>query len=241
VPAAPTSKTILILDEPGPTMTALAKACTTSGFEPRPLDNGTPLGEPPGYTAVNLLSTKLGGFEGLLRSRTEDTLASSRLLLYASRPGGNRGVVFSTIDCLIRPIDEKAFVDALSMLLGNGKRVTIIGEELDSVLKLNAWATAKGCSVSSAGDLKQGNEILDIVKPDLIVFDFSRLSGEGASLVTKVRRSARLEPLPILLVLPPGAQSNSSAFFLKRLSTLAEEGAIDFAPIARRLAPPEKS
>jgi response regulator RpfG family c-di-GMP phosphodiesterase len=141
---------------------------------------------------------------------------------------------------LIRPIEEVGFLTALSGLLGNGKRVTIIGEELDSVLKLNAWATARGCSVSSAGDLKQGNEILDIVKPDLIVFDFSRLGAEGAGLVVKARRSARLEALPLLLVLPQGAQSPSAAFFMKRMSALAEETPLDFTPILRRMAPPEK-
>ena len=149
--------------------------------------------------------------------------------------------MFSGVECLIRPIEEKAFVTAMSTLLGTGKRVTIIGEELDSVLKLNAWATARGCSVSSAGDLKQGNEILDIVKPDLIVFDFSRLGAEGAGLVVKARRSARLETLPLLLVLPPGAQSPSAAFFMKRMSALAEETLLDFTPILRRIAPPEKA
>ncbi|MND02785.1 hypothetical protein D3C83_222920 [compost metagenome] len=72
------------------------------------------------------------------------------------------------------------------------------------------------------------------------MFDFSRLGGEGATLVTKVRRSARLEPLPVLLVLPAGAQSNSSPFFLKRLAALSDEAPLDFTPIARRLTPPEK-
>jgi hypothetical protein len=149
--------------------------------------------------------------------------------------------VLGNVECLVRPIEEKDFVGSLSMLLGHGKRVTIIGEELDSVLKLNAWATAKGCSVSSAGDLKQGNEILDIVKPDLIVFDFSRLGAEGAGLVVKAHRSGRLESLPILLVLPPGAQSPSAGFFLKRLTTLAEETPIDFGTAVRRLTPQEKA
>ena len=187
------------------------------------------------------MATKIGGLEGLLQSRTDDALAASALLLYATKPGSEKGVVFPNVECLIRPFEEPAFTTALSGLLGAGKRVTIIGEELDSVLKLNAWATAKGCSVSSAGDLKQGNEILDIVKPDLIVFDFSRLGGEGAGLFVKARRSARLESLPLLLVLPPGAQSASAGIFLKRLAALAEEVPLDFSPVARRLAPVSKA
>jgi chromosome segregation ATPase len=235
-----TSFVVAVLDEPGPAFSGLAQVCGSGGFEARAIENGGSTIELPAYTAVNLLATKSGGLEGLVRSRTDEGLAASRLFLYAARPGGPNGVVFGSVDCLIRPIEEKDFLTALTGLLGNGKRVTIIGEELDSVLKLNAWATAKGCSVSSAGDLKQGNEILDIVKPDLIVFDFSRLGGEGAGLVVKARRSARLEALPMLLVLPQGAQSPSAAFFMKRMATLADESPLDFTPILRRLAPAEK-
>jgi len=246
-PAAPpserviSSRKIIVLDDPGPSVTAFVEACNVGGFQAQAVENGKGFGEPPGYTAVNLLASKIGGLEGLLQSRTDDALASSGLLLYATKPGSAKGVVFPNVECLIRPFEEPAFTTALSGLLGAGKRVTIIGEELDSVLKLNAWATAKGCSVSSAGDLKQGNEILDIVKPDLIVFDFSRLGGEGAGLFVKARRSARLESLPLLLVLPPGAQSASAGIFLKRLAALAEEMPLDFAPVTRRLAPVSKA
>jgi hypothetical protein len=226
----------LVLDDPGKTLDAFVHLCLGQGFEVRALENGSSPQPALGYTAINLLAAK-GGLEALLRSRTDESLSASRLLLYASRPGSGKGIVLPNVDCLIRPIEEATFVSTLSALLGNGKRVTIIGEELDSVLKLNSWATAKGCSVSSAGDPKQGNEILDIVKPDVLVFDFSRLSGESAGLVVKARRTTRLEGLPILLVLPPGAQSLSSTFFLKRLLALAEETPLDFTPIARRLTP----
>lgn len=236
-----TSRKVVVLDDPGPSLSAFVQACDVGGFQAQMAENGNGFNEPPGYTAVNLLATTIGGLEGLLRSRTDGALAASGLLLYATKPGSAKGVVFPNVDCLIRPFEEPAFINALSGLLGNGKRVTIIGEELDSVLKLNAWATAKGCSVSSAGDLKQGNEILDIVKPDLIVFDFSRLGGEGAGLFVKARRSARLESLPLLLVLPAGAQSANAGIFLKRLAALAEEMPLDFAPVTRRLTPVSKA
>ena len=45
----------------------------------------------------------------------------------------------------------------------------------------------------------------------------------------------------MLLVLPPGLQSPSATFFLKRLATLAEETPLDFAPLARRLGPAAKA
>lgn len=237
---APTSRTVVVLDEPGPAFDGLAAACGSGGFETRGLDNGASPKEPPAYTAVNLLANKNGGLEGLLRSRSDEVLAGSGLFIYAAKPGGAKGIVFGTLDCLIRPIEEQVFLAALSGLLGGGKRVTIIGEELDSVLKLNAWATAKGCSVSSAGDLKQGSEILDIVKPDLIVFDFSRLGTEGAGLVVKARRSTRLEALPLLIVLPAGGQTPTAGFFMKRMAALADETPLDFTPVRRRLGPAEK-
>ena len=240
-PAVSTSRTVVILDDPGSSANSLAALCSNSGFEPKTADTGTPLAEIPAFTAVNLLATTTGGFAALQRSRVDEMLGRSRLLLYANKPGSTKGVVFANVECLIRPVEEKDFVAAISALIGNGKRVTIIGEELDSVLALNAWATAKGCTVSSAGDVKQGGEILDIVKPELLVFDLSRLGGDAAALVVKAPRSSRLDAVPMLLVLPPAAQAASASFFLKRLTTLAEETPLDFAPALLRLAQPAKA
>ena len=155
------------------------------------------------------------------------------IVLYAARAGSKNGLMIAHADCLIQPVEEQAFLQSLGSLIGNGKRITIIGEELDSVLRFNGWATRKGCSVSSAGDLKQGSDLLDIVRPDLIVFDFSRLSAESASLITKVRRSKRLATLPILFLLPE--ESPSAVRFLERLGTLAEAAPFDPAPLGGQL------
>ncbi len=238
VPAEPEKRTVLVVDDPGKTLDAFLQTCQGGGYEAQGLANGAAPAEAPGYLAINLLSGK-GGLDALVKSRRDEMLSGSRLMLYASKPGSGKGVIFPNVECLIRPFEEAQFAQALTTILGNGKRVTIIGEELDSVLRLNAWATAKGCSVSSAGDPKQGTEILDIVKPDLIVFDFSRLTGEGATLIVKARRTQRLEALPILLVLPAGGQTPSAQFFMKRLLALAEETPLDLAQISRRLGPPK--
>src|SRR4029077_18330887 len=72
VPVAPrapiTSNLVAVLDEPGPALTGLAQACSSGGVEARALENGASPKEPPAYTAVNLLATKNGGLEGMLRS-----------------------------------------------------------------------------------------------------------------------------------------------------------------------------
>ncbi len=233
--AAPGDRMIVVLDDEGPAFRALTEACERSGFHATLLED-TDLGREPHLVAVNLLATRDGGLAGLNRIHGEERLRRVPLVLYASKPASDRGLVLTNVSCLVRPLERADFEAAVGTLLGSGSRVTIIGEELDSVLRLNGWATSKGYSVSSAGDLKQGNEILDIVKPDLIVFDFSRLSGEGAGLVAKVRRSLRLDGLPILIVLPAGAQSPSASLFLKRLATLAEETPLDLTPLTQRLA-----
>ncbi|MGH7821146.1 MAG: hypothetical protein ACREQ9_15380, partial [Candidatus Binatia bacterium] len=235
-PSASTSRTVVIFDERGPVVDSLAALCKKAGCEPRTIENGATVAEPPQLIAVNLLSSSPAGFDAVRRSRTESTLKNRPIVLYAARPGSEKGVVLPDVDCLIRPVEEAAFTRALSSLIGTGKRVTIIGEELDSVLKFNSWATSTGCSVSSAGDLKQGSDLLDIVKPDLIVFDFSRLGGEGAGLIVKVRRSSRLAGLPLLIILPEQT-SAAVGLFLKRLGTLAEETPLDLRLLEKRLAP----
>ena len=204
-------------------------------MEPQTAENGASAAIVPQLVAVNLLSTTPAGLQALYRSRTEEQLRDCPIVIYAAQPGSTKGLLIMNIECLFRPLEQERFTTAIAAMIGGGKRVTIIGEELEGVLRLNSWATSAGCSVSSAGDPKQGSELLDIVKPDLIVIDLSRLGAEGAALVVKVRRSARIQELPILLLLPPNGTSPTAGLFLKRLASLAEEAPLDLAPLSQRL------
>lgn len=227
---------ILIFDQSGPSLESMVRICKELGVEPRTAQNGSSESIVPELVAVNLLSTAPAGLQSLFRCRTEESLLDSPIVVYAAQPGSAKGLLFVNVDCVFHPIEEDRFKSALATMIRGGKRVTIIGEDLEGVLRLNSWATSSGCSVSSAGDPKQGSELLDIVKPDLIVLDLPRLSGEGAALIVKVRRSTRLQGLPILLLLPPKGTSPTAGLFLKRLAALVDETPLDLSPLSERLS-----
>ncbi len=229
-------RTILIFDGSGPSRDSLSRLCREAGVQAQTVENGAPAAVTPQLVIVNLLSTSPVGLEALYRSRTDDQLRDCPVVIYAAQPGSAKGLLIANIDCLFRPLEEERFKTALAAMIQGGKRVTIIGEDFEGVLRLNGWATSAGCSVSSAGDPKQGSDLLDIVKPDLIVLDLPRLSGEGAALIVKVRRSQRLHGLPLLLLLPPNGTSPTAGLFLKRLATLAEEAPLDLSPLVEQLS-----
>ncbi len=65
-----------------------------------------------------------------------------------------------------------------------------------------------GMSVSIAWDLKQATELMEIVRPHMVVLDLA-LPGRGAAAL--VAELARLESPPVLVVMP-GTTEQVSAF-----------------------------
>jgi DNA-binding response OmpR family regulator len=77
--------------------------------------------------------------------------------------------------------------------------VLAIGSDSSTFIALRQGLMKAGMSVSIAWDLKQATELLDIVRPHVVVLDLALPPRGTASLVAGL---ARIETPPVLVLLP---------------------------------------
>ena len=109
-----------------------------------------------------------------------------------------RGLSLGQIDVLVRPIDPELVRLQCVTIAPKSARLLAIGSDSTTFIALRQGLMKAGMSVSIAWDLKQATELLEIVRPQLIVLDLA-LPGRGAA--SLVAELARLEQPPVLVLL----------------------------------------
>jgi CheY-like chemotaxis protein len=104
---------------------------------------------------------------------------------------------------LTRPIDPDLVRSQCLNVAPKNARILAIGSDSSTFIALRQGLIKAGMSVSIAWDLKQATELMEIVRPQLVVLDLA-LPGRGAA--TLVTELARLESPPVLAILPGTAE-----------------------------------
>ena len=110
-----------------------------------------------------------------------------------------RGLSLGQIEVLTRPIDPDLVRLQCATIAPKNARLLAIGSDSATFIALRQGLMKAGMSVSIAWDLKQATELMEIVRPHIIVLDLS-LPGRGSAAL--VAELARLEQPPILVFLP---------------------------------------
>jgi len=113
--------------------------------------------------------------------------------------GGERGLSLGQIEVLSRPIDPDLVRSQCVSIAPKNARILAIGSDSSTFIALRQGLMKAGMSVSIAWDLKQATELMEIVRPHMVVLDLT-LPGRGAAAL--VAELARLEAPPVLVVLP---------------------------------------
>jgi CheY-like chemotaxis protein len=113
--------------------------------------------------------------------------------------GGERGLSLGQIEVLSRPIDPDLVRSQCVSIAPKNARILAIGSDSSTFIALRQGLMKAGMSVSIAWDLKQATELMEIVRPHMVVLDLT-LPGRGAA--SLVAELARLEAPPVLVVLP---------------------------------------
>jgi hypothetical protein len=114
-------------------------------------------------------------------------------------PSGERGLSLGQIEVLSRPIDPDLVRSQCATIAPKNARMLAIGSDSATFIALRQGLMKAGMSVSIAWDLKQATELMEIVRPHMVVLDLALPSRGAAALVADL---ARLETPPILVVLP---------------------------------------
>jgi CheY-like chemotaxis protein len=106
------------------------------------------------------------------------------------------------IDAVGHPATPEALIAAVERTAPRGARVFAAGRDAETLMKMRQALAKLGLSVSLARDTKQIDELLAMVRPQVIVIDLELPFGQGYELVM---RMAATTPIPaMVLMLPAG-------------------------------------
>jgi DNA-binding NtrC family response regulator len=124
------------------------------------------------------------------------------------------------------PLDPDEITTVLAPYAGRGTRVLTAGADADAFISLRQALSRQGMSVSMAWDGKQASDLLQMVRPEVVVLDLDIPPRSGLALIVELTGC----PTMPMLVLLPGRQDVS-----KRTAVELTE-----ASLGSRLLPPER-
>jgi len=169
----------------------------------------------PARIVVNLVVP--GALEGLATLRRAGVVAPAWGYLRAVDADRVLGLGF--VEAVGHPPTPEAMAAAVEREAPRGGRVFAAGRDAEALMRMRQALSREGLSVSMARDAKQANELIAMVKPQVIVLDLALPRREGYDLVM---RTGGADPPPgLVLVL---AEAEPAAIFGEKLR---EPGALE--------------
>jgi len=215
-------KRIAVIDDPAVWSAVKLHGVETLIIAPTDDVNAQLAAAPVDRVLVNL-STR-GAFEATLNARAAGTTVPFiGCLLPAGFP---RGLALGFIEVARTPLDPDEIVTVLAPFGGRGTRVLTAGADADAFISLRQALSRQGMSVSMAWDGKQASDLLQMVRPEVVVVDLDIPPRSGLSLLVELTAT---QTIPMIVLLP-GHQD-----LTKRTATELADPAI-----ADRLLPPDR-
>jgi hypothetical protein len=135
----------------------------------------------PAAIAVNLAAA--GAFTALVGLRDAGIVAPT--VGYAGLPGSRAVLPLGAMAVLAPPIDAGRIVAALADRGARGTRILTVGDD-NGLLALRPALAQFGMSVSMAFDVKQADELLDVVRPNVVVLGLAAIRSDACGLVVRL-------------------------------------------------------
>jgi hypothetical protein len=113
------------------------------------------------------------------------------------------------IETTPRTLETEAVLAILARHAARGARLLAIGAPANSVLSLRQAVTREGISMSIAWDAKQAQDLLAMVRPDVVIVDLAQAAHAGHRIVARL---ASLDPPPVTILLPSEGSDASAGF-----------------------------
>jgi len=189
----------------------------------------------PARIVVNLLAP--GALGTLVAARAAG--CGARFWGCLANPGADRALMLGMVEAAESPIDPDEVVTTLERYAARGTRVVTVGADVDALMSLRQALARKGLSVSMAWDAKQAADLLQVVRPEVVVVDLALPRRDGYGIVARL---AALDPPPSA-ILVPGPDDAAVAFAAALADSASPGGALQLgqllaAVLARSEAPP---
>ncbi|HWP64613.1 MAG TPA: hypothetical protein VNO26_01720, partial [Candidatus Limnocylindria bacterium] len=171
---------------------------------------------------VNLAAR--GAFDALIAARAAG--ASVPFCGCLIPPGITRGLGLGFVEVVHAPLDPDEVIGILTPYASRGTRVLTAGADADAFISLRQALARQGMSVSMAWDGKQASDLLQMVRPEIVVVDMDIPPRSGLGLIIELSAA----PVMPMLVLLPGRQDLAK----RTAAELSDPG------LGGRLLPPDR-
>ena len=189
----------------------------------------------PARIVVNLLAP--GALGALAAARAAG--CGARFWGCLANPGADRALMLGMVEATGSPLDPDDVAETLERYAVRGTRVVTAGADVDALMSLRQALARKGLSVSMAWDAKQAADLLQVVRPEVVVVDLALPRRDGYGIVARL---AALDPPPSA-ILVPGPDDAAVAFAAALADSASVGGALQLgqllaAVLTRSEAPP---
>src|SRR6266403_1079986 len=176
------------------------------------------VGVTPTRLVVNLAAPGALAAMGALRAAG----VSGRFWGCLASPASDKALPLGMIEPATRPLDPDAVLLVLSGYAPRGTRIVTAGADGDTLMSLRHALTRQGLSVSMAWDAKQAVDLLEAVRPEVVVLDLELPPRHGYELVVRLAGSS---PVPSA-VLVYGEGDDTGAGFAAALRAAPRNGLV---------------
>jgi DNA-binding response OmpR family regulator len=152
--------------------------------------------EAPGRIVVNVAAPGALGHIVALRAHGVTT----PIVGVVAHPGSERIVGLRIVEAVPHPLAADALVAGVERAAPRGARVFAAGRDVEALMKMRQLLAKEGLSVSLARDTKQIDELLAMVRPQVVVIDLALPMRQGYELVL---RMAATTPIPSMVLISP--------------------------------------
>ncbi|MCW5892719.1 MAG: hypothetical protein KIT14_19580 [bacterium] len=122
-----------------------------------------------------------------------------RLHGYLAAPAARAVLPLAAIELGSRPLDPDAVIASLGNHGGQGTRVVMVGADVDALISARQALARQGMSVSMAWNAKQADDLLGMVRPQVVVVDLDLPGRDGYGIVARLAAMATV-PATLLVV-----------------------------------------
>ena len=147
------------------------------------------------------------------------------MLGVVAQPGSEQVIGLGVVEAVGHPLVSDALVLAVECASPRGARVFAAGRDAEALMKMRQALAKRGLSVSLARDTKQIDELLAMVRPQVVVIDLALPMRQGYELVM---RMAATTPIPAMVLISP--DGDPSPVFVDKLRDRIAAGMGTSAP-----------
>jgi len=198
--------TILVIDDDASVRDLMARTLKRAGYAVVAVESGEEglrLASKlkPAVIILDVMLPELDGWSVLTRLKSDPDLAHIPVVMQSILDEPKRGFMLGASEYLTKPIDRGRVIEVIGRLQGEGDSQALVVEDDPDTCKLFAkWLKGAGWQVRTAGNGKEGLEVWDEQRPELVILDLMMPKMDGFEFMESLQQKPEAAGTKVVVV-----------------------------------------